>query len=205
MPRTSAYTALAKLMERGLVDFYVRKRRKLYVPAAPERFVSDFELKRKEAQHLVPALRALMRKGEQAPQITLHEGIEGIRSVFAHILEARQHFSAITSLEDFEAVAGRPFKRFISRRIESHLRVRLLTNDTPEARRFAAGDAKALRETRVVLTDVIFHTANYIFGHHIALLSIRHKNPLAVLIHDEDIALTQQIYFDLLWIQAQRL
>src|SRR3989344_3880491 len=154
-------------------------------------------------EKLIDALRALSRKTQATPQITLHEGMEGIRTVLDHILETRRPFSAITSLEDFQAVAERPFAWFVERRIAQNLRVRLITIHSAAAERFAANDSKELRETRLLPPSFRFHTATHIFGHHIAIFSLRRQVPSAVLIHDIDIAATQQMQFEFLWEHAK--
>ena len=199
MPRTSAYAAIEKLRVRGLLDFYVKRRRRMYVAVPPERFVHELAEKAKTANRLLPALRSLTRKKGNQPQITLHEGVTGVKSVFDHLLEYKHHFSAITSLEDMQAVASRPFSSFIRQRIRQNLRVRFITNRSSEAEMFARRDNEEFRETRFVPENYEFHTANYVFGHHIAFLSLRNERPLAVLIHDDDIAATFQLYFELLW------
>ncbi|OHA47952.1 MAG: hypothetical protein A2806_02665 [Candidatus Terrybacteria bacterium RIFCSPHIGHO2_01_FULL_48_17] len=203
IPRTSIYDALEKLIDRGLIDFYIKKRRRYYMPSRPERLLVELSTKTDDAQKLIPALRALSRKTQATPQITLHEGMEGIRTVLDHILETRRPFSAITSLEDFQAVAERPFAWFVERRIAQNLRVRLITIHSAAAERFAANDSKELRETRLLPPSFRFHTATHIFGHHIAIFSLRRQVPSAVLIHDIDIAATQQMQFEFLWEHAK--
>lgn len=202
IPRTSAYAAIEKLRAGGLLDFYMKRRRRIYVAVPPERFVQGLATKAETANRLLPALRSLTRKKGNQPQITLHEGMTGVRAVFDHLLEYQHHFSAITSLEDMQAVASRPFSSFIRQRIRQNLRVRFITNRSSEAEALAKRDHEELRETRFVPESYEFHTANYVFGHHVAFLSLRNERPLAVLIHDDDIAATFQLYFDLLWDQV---
>ncbi len=205
MPRTSIYGTLETLISKGLLNFYVKKRRRYYVPVPPERLIAEFSAKEEAARKILPLLRAAMRKQSAAPQITLHEGVGGIQTVFRHIIETKQHFLAITSLDDFDAIANRHFRKFVEERVSHHLRVRLITNRSDGAKKYAQRDAIELRETRVVPETFRFHTANYVFGDYVAMLSLRQTPPFAVLIHDGDIAETHRMYFELLWERAQKL
>ena len=94
------------------------------------------------------------------------------------------------------------FQEFVHRRVESRLPVKLLTNRTPASIRTKSLDTKELRETRFVPEKYRFHTANYILDDTIAILSLKHESPAALIIEDPEIAKTQAMYFELLWTLA---
>jgi len=204
IPRTSAYGAIGRLLERGLLEYYMKKRRRHYVPVFPDQLVHEFKNKAESAQKLVPELRLLAKSDASVPQITLHEGVDGVRYILNHIIEYKHNLVAIASIEDMEAVVGEKFEEFIAKRIKRRLRVRFLTNQSNKAKGLARGDSGALRETRFLPSVHEINTATYIFGHHVAFLSLRPSRTMAVLIHDKDIATTQQTLFELLWKSAQK-
>lgn len=99
-------------------------------------------------------------------------------------------------------IAHSHFKEFIHKRIRQNLKVQLLTNRTEAALRLKATDAQELRETRFVPKEYNFHTAEYIFGGSVAIISLKQNPPTALLIEDPDIARTHIMHFELLWKQA---
>lgn len=199
IPRTSAYTAARSLLEKGLVGFYVKKGKKFFVPASPERFAAFFDEQSAKAHALLPELQKFGKEASRAPRIRAFEGKEGVRQVLRDVLEQKRHFSAITSIEDVEAILGHYFEDFIQQRIRQGLHVRLITNRSPRGLKLAETDAQELRQTRFVPSAFRFATANFIHNDRVAVLSLK-EQPFGVIVEDRDIAATHQMYFDLLWL-----
>src|SRR3989344_8230715 len=137
VPRTTVYTVVEKLRDKGLVDFYIKKKRPMYVAVPPERLVKFFSDKEKIAKNLLPELQTLRKHGRM-PHITVHHGVEGVRLIFEHIIQKKMPISAITSLEDMQEVARKPFAKFIEDRISRKLPIRFITNNSPDALQLAA-------------------------------------------------------------------
>lgn len=200
IPRTSAYTAARSLLAKGLIGFYVKRGKRFFVPASLERFTAFFDEQGAKAHALLPELQKFGRKeASRAPRIRAFEGKEGVRQVLREVLEQKRHFSAITSIEDVEAILGHYFEDFIQQRIRQGLRVRLITNRSPRGLKLAEMDAQELRQTRFVPSAFRFATANFIHNDRVAVLSLK-EQPFGVIVEDRDIAATHQMYFDLLWL-----
>lgn len=199
LARTSINTPMRKLLQAGIVEFYKKKRRKYYIPARPEKLL---ELNKQKSAFFEEHLGMFKLFGEREagkPEIRLFEGMEGIKHVFDEILQEKRNFLAITCIEDMQKAASEYFSDFIQRRKVQNLRVRLLTNRSPESLELKRKDAEELRETRFVPREYRFTTANYIFGNKIVLLSLKRNPVVAVLIDDRAIAETQRMYFELIW------
>ncbi|MDX1535359.1 MAG: helix-turn-helix domain-containing protein [Candidatus Spechtbacterales bacterium] len=200
--RTSVYTPLNSLIDRGAVEFYKKRGRNYYVAAKPEKILS---LSKKSTQLLESNLDEFhkLETPQNRPDIKFFEGSESIKLLFHEILDEKRPIMAITSVEGMNKIANDYFDDFISKRIEQNLPVRLLTNKWEDAVKMKQGDSGSLRETRFIPEKYKFHTANYIFGNKVAMLSLRQEPVMGVLINDEEIADTQKMYFEIMWEVAE--
>ena len=202
IPRMSCYTILRSLLQRGFVDTLIRKKRRYFVAVSPQKIHDRLMRRTHEFQEVLPRFERHARAGSVQPRIRFFEGVEGIRAVFRRILDEKRPFFAITCIDDMEAVASDYFYEFIAQRTKQRLPVKLLTNRTPASLRLKSHDSKELRETRFVPERYRFHTANYISGNMVVLLSLKQKPPTALIIEDPEIARTHAMYFELLWTMA---
>lgn len=202
IPRMSCYALLGALTHKGFVDVLVKKRRRYFVTVPPHRIGERFSRHAEEFKESLSRFERYSKTGTIAPRVRFFEGADGIRAVFRNILDEKRSFMAIACIEDMERIASTYFEEFIRRRIQQHLRVRLLTNHTPASLRLKRTDSQELRETRFVPEPYRFNNAEYIFGNNIAILSLKHDLPTALLIEDEEIAKTHKMYFELLWTMA---
>lgn len=202
IPRMSCYPILQELLQKGFIDPIILKNRRYFIAVPPERILSRIERHASEFKESLSRFEKLRRGASLSPRVRFFEGVEGIRSVFRAILDEKRALLAITSLEDMGEVAEWYFDEFVRRRIKQNLPVRLLTNHTPFSVMTKNKDGKELRQTRFVGAEHAFHTAEYIFGNKVAILSLKQKPPTALIIEDEDIAKTHSLYFELIWKKA---
>lgn len=199
IPRTSLYTPVRNLTEKGIVEFYKKKGRRYYLASPPEKVLRLYETSLHVFEDNMGGFRKVMGGVDKKPQVRFFEGKEGIKLILNEILEEKRPFLAITCIEDMEKIAHDYFEDFIERRIKQNLKVKLLTNRSRDSQIFKDTDAKELRETRFVPREYRFDTANYIFGDKVAILSLKREPVFALFIEDEAIAGTHRMYFDLIW------
>lgn len=194
IPRMSCYVILRNLFQKGFVDVLVKKRRRYFVAVHPQKILERLERRAGEWKGALPRFERHMHMGPATPRVRFFEGREGIRAVFRRILDEKRPFAAITSIDDMERINRTYFEDFIGKRIQQRLRVRLLTNRTPSALRLKQTDFRDLRETRFLPSSCRFHTAEYIFGDAVALVSFQQAHPVALIIEDSEIAKTHMMY-----------
>lgn len=202
IPRMSCYTILRNLLQKGFADILVKRKRRYFIAVAPQKILGRLSRRSEEFKEALPRFERRIKVGSASPRVMFFDGIDGIRAIFRRILDEKRPFAAITSIEDMEWIARTHFEEFIRRRIRQNLKVRLLANRTEAALRLKATDAQEVRETRFVPEEYNFHTAEYIFGGSVAILSLKQNPPTALLIEDPDIARTHTMHFELLWKQA---
>lgn len=202
IPRTSLYTPIKTLTNKGVVEFYKRKGRNYYVAIAPEKLLRLEQNKIKLLEDNIVYLNTKRATNLPKPKIKFYEGKEGIKILLDEILDEKRPFSAITCIEYMNEVARDYFDDFIQKRIEQRLVVNLLTNKSEASQKLKNTDASEFRETRFVPQKYTFNTANYIFGNKIAILSLKQKPIVGILVEDENVAQTHKMYFDLIWKMA---
>ena len=202
IPRTSLYTPVKTLLDKGVIEFYKRKNRNYYTAITPKKLLELQKNKTKLLEDNIIYLNAKMVNGTFKPKIKFYEGKESIKVLLNEILNEKQSFLAITCIEDMNEIANDYFNDFIQKRIDQRLTVNLLTNKSETSQKLKSRDDNELRETRFVPQEYKFNTANYIFGNKLAILSLRQKPVIGILIEDKDIAQTHKMYFDLIWKMA---
>lgn len=203
IPRTSIYTQINSLINKGAADYYKRKTRTYYVPVSPEKFLNIYKKNIKTFEEHLALFKKLEKIDTQKTAIKFVSGKEGINYIFDTILEEKNPILAISCIENLEQITKNYFEYFIEQRIRQNLPIKLLTNDSGESQRLKTTDAKSIRETRFVPQKYRFDTANYIFGNKVALLSLKQTPIMGVLIDDAPIANTHRMYFDLIWSLAK--
>lgn len=199
IPRTTVYTPLNSLIQRGFVDFYKKKGRKYYVATAPEKILEIQEENLQGLQENLERFNDIGKSAQKKPDIRFFEGTAGIKLIFNEILAESRPIDAITSIEDMNKIANEQFGYFIEKRIQQRLKIRLLTNKWKDAINLKKTDAESFRETKFVPKKYEFNTANYIYGNKVAMLSLKQEPIVGLIIVDKEIANTQKMYFELIW------
>ena len=204
MPRTSCAEILHVLERKHLISFFVMKKKRYFVAEDPKRLIDFFKQRTATLEEVLPQLQAMHKKKAQKPGVRLYEGKEGLKTILAEVIAEQRNFDVIASVADSDKLLGEDISEYIEQRQKHHLRVRLITDRSKEARELQARDEKELRETRFVPAKYNFKSVNFIFGNKIALISLTAEHPIGLVLEDKALAGTFRMYFDLLWYSASR-
>lgn len=202
IPRTSCYHALEALRKDGLMRFYVKKRRRYWIAENPSQLSIILRTKEAALKEALPELQGLRHETGVKPTVRFYDGNEGIRVILSDILEEKRHILSLTSLEDMLILLEERFRDFIRERHTRFLRVRFLTNRSPETLALKKRDAEELRTTRFLPEEYRLRNSTFIYGNRVAIMSLNKKRPVGIIIEDEDIAETQTMLFESLWRQS---
>lgn len=200
--RTTLYTPIKNLTEKGYIEFYKRGERNYYIATSPEKIFKIKEGELSIFQENIELFKKLKNQSTNKPKIKIFEGSAGIKLLLNEILEEKRNFLAITCVDDMQKIAQEYFEDFILKRIKQGLRIKLLTNKLEYALELKSTDAEELRQTRFIPSSYNFNTANYIFGDKIAMFSLKQEPIIGILIKDKGISDTHRMYFDLIWKMA---
>ncbi|MEK7460679.1 MAG: helix-turn-helix domain-containing protein [Patescibacteria group bacterium] len=210
--RTTAYSILDTLIQRGFVAFNQKGAHRQYFAEDPHKLPSllqeqirQIETRQQRIKTALPELASIYNAHGTKPKIRFYDGIEGIKQVFEETLQvpAGTETFAYSSAESIHEYLKDYVPNYLARRIRAGITQRALAEDSPIAREHLKNDVLELRQT-ILLPKELFPFSNEIniFGNKMFIASYR--DLLAVIIESEEITRTQRTIFELAWLGAQQ-
>ncbi len=202
LPRTLVYDILERLIDLGLVSYAIKNNRKHFRAADPRELVRIIREKEEAVVHILPNLEMLQKlKGVKRPKVEIYEGKEGMKTVMDDILrsDVKEFLAYGSSRSSFEVIPAF-MEDWHKERIKRKVVMRILYNNTPQAREKVKKRSESLRYTKYKFMPIALEspTATLIYANKVVLQSWT-KEPFAVMIESEEMAENQRRYFDELW------
>ncbi len=198
--RTTAYDVLDGLVNEGLVT-QIEKSGKMYVVAEdPAVLLRNLEQRRRLVEEVLPEIQAIYSHSMFKPRMRYYGGAEGIATVLNDTLNCRSgELRGILSMQELLEAPGPEFmERYIQRRIEAGLKLRVVRSKDEEVSNAWGSRADELREVRFSPHHVPFTMTCYIYDDKVACISSRREN-FAFLIQSAEFAGLQTALFETLW------
>lgn len=203
LPRTSAQSTIVDMNRKGLVHFYLKHKRKYWIPAPPERLLNEQKQREQALKSILPQLQARMQIGSSRPSSQFLKGQEGIKQVMDDIIATKRHVWAVSSLDHWrEMFTDEYTAEFIKLRNQAFLKMRWLTPRTVSSIALKRLDEKQNRHTRFLPVHIKIKNPNFIYGNKVAIASLNKQEPMGIIMEDEDIAQTMSWMFEGLWSQS---
>ncbi len=198
--RTSIYNFIDKLKERQFLTETKKGKRHVYSAAKPSYLLQIERSRMSSLERLIPQLLAIDNSARHKPKVTYHEGVAGMKEMYAQMVEDKHVIYAWEDLDRmFEIMPASFTKEYPTGRAAKNIPLRTITRDTPFARKFIAEkNIEYARESRLIAADE-FGTDIEIFGNKVALFSLRKDSPFGVLIEDQGLARTLKIIWEEQW------
>lgn len=197
--RTTIYTFIDELKERGYILETRRAKRRVYSAVHPERLIEMQKTRLGGLERILPELLAINNQSAKKPRVTFYEGMKGIEDVYADMLREKKEILSYEDMDNLEA--GLPeqfFASFPKERARRDILIRSISRDTPFAREFSKKNRGLLRETKFVPATE-FRTDISIYGDKVALMDLRGDPASCVLIENQNLAETMRIIWRQLW------
>jgi sugar-specific transcriptional regulator TrmB len=198
VPRSTCGIVLEFLREKGFVSSYKKKTIKHYSVEDPRKILSQIKQKAKIFEESLPQFSAFYGKNKILPSARLYEGKEGMKLVLNEVLSDRSDLCTFTSVSDLFKLLGDDFKNYIKKRVEFGIRTRVIAPDSEDARDQLRTGVQELREVRIIPNTFKHSTHIWIWGHKIAMLSLK-NNLTALVIENQELADGQRSLFELAW------
>lgn len=199
IPRTTCQHAIRLLQQHGLMNYYVKRRRKYWIAENPQKMITRLEGQEGLLKTILPKLQAMHYAAEFRPTARIFHGIKEVRQIFDDIIETKQHIRSLTAVEIMSSLFEEVFTDFIFRRHQHHLRVQLLTNSSPFSEQLSKNDEKELRQTRFLPPSIKLKNATFIYGRKTAIISLSKSLVTGIIIEDPEFSATQDSIFYYLW------
>jgi sugar-specific transcriptional regulator TrmB len=203
--RGTTHECLKSLLQKGVVNYLPRGRRKLFAPRNPEVLLQIAEKKQQDLELAIGKLKSTVIPDLQhltpdfaSAQVQFYEGDDGIEFVLRDILSTMKRSQtksyAVFSSKPIRSHLYRPFPNFTNLRIKRGIEVKVIAIGD-------GGEDAELSQRKWLKTEGKVDAAYIaIYPPKVAIISLASNDyPTAVVIEANEVAAAQQIIFNTLW------
>src|SRR3989344_7337451 len=202
--RGTTYDILKSLKENSLISFYHKDTRQFFVAEDPsalhknlEHRIDNLEEVREHLTSVIPELRSLFSDSGDKPVVKYYEGYSGVKTVLSDVLGttglSKEKLYYVFSSEAIREYLYKAFPNFTKERIRKKIKVRAIGIGHK-------GTVAELSEKKSLNAQNSSPTYILIYPGKVAMISVNSsKQPLALIIEDEALFITQQQLFDFIW------
>ncbi|KKR05316.1 MAG: transcriptional regulator TrmB [Candidatus Peregrinibacteria bacterium GW2011_GWC2_39_14] len=194
--RPTTYVVLEQLQKRGLVS-RVKYGSLLYFRALnPYSLLNDQHEKYSALEFALPELLLLNSKYASTPQMTIYDGVEGIKKIMEDTLTSKTELlcwadvslAVDTLLKDY-------YPTYVKKKVERKIWLRGIFSYDKKALEFKKNGEKELREVYLIPKDKFpFKNEINVYDDKVAIIS--HEDKIGVIIQSKNIADTQRSIFN---------
>ena len=198
------HLCLGNLIEKGLVNYVAKGRRKFYTASAPENLIDFLDEKKRRLQEILPVL--IKKQKEQAKyKVNIYEGQKGLKIIHEDILKdlkQGEEFFVLGAPKEANEQVEPYFLDFHKRRVKEKIKLKIIYK----------GDVQEYAKTREQMrfTEVKYLPKNLnspmwitIYKNK-SILFVVGDILLGIVIENETISKNFKEYFELLWKIAKK-
>lgn len=193
--RTTIYSVITSLKQKGLVNIQVTGFKKKFVAEDPAKLESMLEVKRSRLKELLPEFSALYNLQGGESFIKFYEGIEAVKNVYEGLIRdirPGQDYLVIGNQNQWIKLDEHYFKDFLFRRAKLPIKIRMMFTDTPLAHKWKGEQLnfnsliKILPENTALKTNLVI-TPQRVLIHQLSepILGIVIENKSVIQMHRE--------------------
>jgi len=202
--RGTTYDILKSLKENSLVSFYHKDTKQFFVAEDPsalhknlEHRIDNLEEVRGHLTSAIPELKSLFNAAGDKPVVKYYEGFSGAKTVLSDVLEttelSKEKQYCVFSSDAIREYLYKAFPNFTKERIRKKIKVKAVGVGHK-------GTIAELSEKKSLNAKKSSPTYILIYPGKVAMISINSsKKPIALIVEDEALFLTQQQLFDFIW------
>jgi len=202
--RGTTYDILKSLKENRLVSYYHKDTKQFFVSEDPsalnktlEQRIENLKEVKQNLIHIIPELKSLFNEAGDKPVVKYYEGFNGVKVVLSDVLETTEHSAEklyyVFSSADIREYLYKDFPNFTKERIRKKIKVRAIGLGHK-------GTVAELSEKKSLNAKKSSPTYILIYPGKVAMISVNSaKQPLALIIEDDALFITQKQLFDFIW------
>jgi hypothetical protein len=198
LKRSTASEILQRLSEKGIAEFFVRKKTRYYSVLSPKSLLQRQKDSVGQLETVIPELAAIHNEVVHKPRITFYEGKGDLQRLYLDCLlskgEICNYFQPDATVEYFgmEWLQSHMMRKLVDQKMD----VRVIMPSTPLAARFKKARESGSRQQRIT-TKAPFQNEVVIYDDKVAHFSF--GDDFAFLIQSKDVADTHRAIFELAW------
>jgi len=202
--RGTTYDILKSLKENGLVSYYHKDTKQFFVAEDPsalnknlEHRIDNLEEVREHLSNAIPELKSLFNEAGEKPVVKYYEGFGGIKTVLCDVLEtaeqSKEKLYYVFSSDAIREYLYKAFPSFTKERIRKKIKVKSV-GVGHKGTVAELSEKKSLNAKKSSPTYILNYPGK------VAMISVNSaKKPLALIIEDEALFITQHQLFDFIW------
>jgi len=197
------HRALNTLIEKGIINYILEGRRKIYQATDPEHFYNYIEDKKQRFTDILPELKKKQHLAKKKQDATIYHGMRGIKEVYAKLLDSSgKEYNTFGGGKrvTYQIMGETWWKNFHTRRIAKKIPARQVFDET--IRTFGETlNKRRLSKVKFLSQEYEQLTETIIMGPYVAIV-IFTDNPYALLIEDRTVVNGYKKNFELIWRKA---
>lgn len=214
--RGTTYDILESLIQKGLVSYFTKGKKRYFSAEDPTRIIHLLESKeenlqkeekviadqKKELENALPELMSIYSKSEEKPRVRFYEGKNGIFQIYQELINQKEvlYYGSVeytfNIFPDFN-------EKITKKQIANGVKIRDIVYRSKKSLQLKKLYQFPNQQLRFLPRGMELKTNNIIFGNKVAMISYR-KNLHAVVIESEEITKTQKEFFNVLWQIAEK-
>jgi sugar-specific transcriptional regulator TrmB len=197
LKRTTAYSILQNLANRGVVIVSKEKGKNRFVAENPQNIVKQFAEYQKNLEKALPQLEAIYNKKEIKPKVLFFEGKEGIKKIYLDtIKEKPKIILEFNTTEIFKTFPGFPME-YLGMRKTNNIRAKRIASGI-RWQEHAKKDKEEISETKILPREEFDIPIEInIYNNKVAFMS--YSDEFGLIIESEGIAKSMKAIYDLFW------
>ncbi|PCI20915.1 hypothetical protein COB64_01520 [Candidatus Wolfebacteria bacterium] len=201
MKRTTVYSIVESLKQKGLLNIELKGIKQLYVAENPEKLESVLEKRKDEFKNNLPEFLALYNLSGGESFIKYHEGLESVKSIYESLLKEvrpKEDYLVIGSQERWFELDPKFFQSFIEKRAKLNINTRLLFQDSKIARDHKRFEKNYNEQVKILPKETMLST-NLVLTSKKLVIQQLHPPIMAIVIENKSIIKMHKELFEIIW------
>lgn len=204
MNRTSCYTVLERLMQKGFIEKVIQENNSNFRAVEPIYVLDQLKTRQYELDSKIENLGLALKDFDQLksgyevkPKVVFFQDETGLQNILENTFTSSEPLRCYASLDELSMMLPNYMPRYYKKRVTQGLKVKALYPATEKSFLHKKRDKFELRESRLIPEEFNFHLDIMIYDHKVVITSLREK--FGVLIESKQMAEAQKKIFDLVW------
>ncbi|OIO80250.1 hypothetical protein AUJ84_04365 [Candidatus Pacearchaeota archaeon CG1_02_32_132] len=205
LPNSTIHRDLNSLIEKGLINFILEGKRKIYQATNPEHFFDFIEEKKRKFQEILPELKRKQGIARIKEKASIYKGKKGINEIYSIMRDSNgKEYNTFGGGEECANKMGLTWwLNHHRKRIANKLSARQVFDMTVKPIGGTEIEKLPMTEIRYLPKEFASFQETVIVGDKVAI-NIFTENPYGILIEDKHVAEGYRKHFELLWKQAKK-
>ena len=201
LKRSTVYALVETLKKKGLMRIDMRGFKSAVVAEPPQHLEQMLEERQRLLKATIPELEKIVGLSGSEGFLRYHQGIEGIKGVYQQLLKdvrVGEDYLVISNPQYLMNLAPDFFERFFEKRARLPIRIRLLLQDGPMARKFKESERRFNQQVSILPTSTNLKTNLIIIPKRVVIHQLTPPD-LAIVIENPSVVQLHQQLFEIIW------